>query len=223
MATPDISGNPFYTLMTDPTKGDRDKHDVLVKELILMNPTTKTQYGAFRDFLRGKQGVIDKGITAAKDREFEMVKELGLPTPDTAKIGKMSDKQAEDLTQLKRANGQIEDILSTMFSAEGAAASDKTPSTETGGLYFEVQAQDRSIDNLVDSNGNTRGELQKLAKQGLGGASANDNAPAPVAQLPGLTPVVNRVFDPAQFGKLSSAVVAPEKAQFRKRTPAAPE
>jgi hypothetical protein len=211
---PDISGNPFYMLMTDPVKGDRDKHDELVRQLKGMTGGKQNaEYGAFRDFLRKKVGLFDNFIAEAKNREFQMEQALGAQTPDTAAISQMSDTQSVKLLSLSNNLGGFEDILSTMFSAEGAAASNKTPSTETSGIYFEAQAQQRSIKALEESNGNTQDELRKLAN-----GPVNDNAPA-VATLPALAPVVNRVFDPGQFGTLPNAVVAPEKAQFRKRTP----
>jgi len=228
MATPDISVNPFYTLMTDPTKGQREKHDALVNELILMgNGPQKQAYDEFRDFLRLKQGAIDDGITDAKKREAAMELELSYPIPNQPKIQGLSDKQADELGRLLKGNGQIEDILSTMFSAEGAASTIHTPTTDTSGLYFEVQSQTRILDALVESNGNTLGELNKLSNGTFVPAKidplvapflgpANDNS---VGSLPDLTPVVNRVFVPEEFGKTQQAIVAPAKAEFKKRPP----
>lgn len=210
----DIGSNQFYNLMTDTSKPDTEKHAALLTIFNQSAPKAvidaQTQdYKAFQDFMRGKLGTIDNGIKQSKDREFEMEQGLAAPVPDAAAIAAISKEQGEKLDRLKRGSDMLQDILSTMFSAEAVStAFGGKASTDTTGVYFDAQASGTQILNLQNSLGNTQDELAKLAR-------GEPLAPPPA---PVVVPVV--VAQTHSHGSevivLQSPIEAPTRAVFRK-------
>lgn len=217
MATPDIGANRFYKLMLDGSGDDAAKHERLQE--IFNKPASKdeiatlqTEYVAWRDFLRNKQKLVDQGITEAQDRLFQIEQGLGAPAPQLATVNGLHKEQEKKLKDLGTANDKLYNLLSIMFSAEGASkAFRRVASNDTMGLYLEVQAQNSSIDRLEAANANTQEELLKLASNAA--PVPKPAAPAAVAKSFALGP---------EILALNPNVFAPERATFPKRAPRHP-
>lgn len=227
MSAKDIGSNRFYNLMLDPTKSLPDKHKAL--EDIFNAPLPAQQmaeaqqdYKDFQEFLRRKQSAVDNGLKDLKNREFKM--EQGLAAGDRQDVEILAQQQQSDIERLKNAVSQLDDILSTMFSAEGKIKASKgVPSTDTTGIYMEIQAQQNSLQWLETSLGNTHEELDgtqsnnpfhQLPAGAFGTGADNDNDPEPAAAVP---VVLKEIFVASTFGKLTEDISAPPRAVFKKK------